>query len=98
MSHYAIAISPDEVSREFKAVLRGPGIGSDGRRYVFASPHRCATFIEAVNFAYEQGLCDGARRRKYEEGCLFLVTGATPESLSLRPEGWWDRCKRHLRF
>jgi len=34
-----------------------------GRRYVFASKDRCATFVEAVNFAYEQGLRDGLRRR-----------------------------------
>ncbi len=98
MSPYAIAISPDEVSCEFRVVLRGPGIGADGRRYVFATTDRAAVFVQAVNFAYEQGLRDGARRNKTEDGCLFLVTGATPESLDIRREGWWEHWKRRLRF
>ena len=92
MSHYAIAISPYEA--EFQVVLRGPGIGSGGRHYVFATTHRCAAFIEAVNLAYQQGLRDGLCRTKSDEGRFLLVTGTTPDNLAIRPEGWWSRLKR----
>src|SRR5262249_18335850 len=94
MSHYAVAISPDEASREFNLVLRGPGIDPDGRHYVFANTHRCATFVEAVNFAYEQGLRDGLRRTTNEDGQLLFVTGATPETLAIRSESRVSRWKR----
>ena len=97
MPHYAISISPDEVSREYQVVLRGPGIDSEGRRYVFATTHRCAVFVEALNFAYEQGLRDGLSKDSRNEGRYFVVTGTTPDSLEARPEGWWARFKRrHL--
>ena len=94
MSHYVISISPDEVGHEYRVLLRGPGIDSDGHRYIFATTHRCAVFAEAVNFAYEQGLRDGMRRTRNEQGRLLLVTGASPENLDIRTEGWWSRLKR----
>ena len=96
MSHYAITVSPDEVSQEFKVVLRGPGLGSDGRRYVFATEDRCATFAEAVNFAYKQGLRDGLRSAKTEAERLLLVTGTTPDNMTIRLESWWSRFMRRL--
>ncbi len=61
---YAIAISPDDVSHEFRVTLRGPGIDSDGRRYVFANTYRCSAFVDAVNFAYEHGFRDGCQRQR----------------------------------
>ena len=94
MSHYVITVSPDEVGHEFRVVLRGPGIDSDGHRYIFATTHRCAVFAEAVNFAYEQGLRDGMRRTRNEQGRLLLVTGTSPENIAIRTEGWWSRMKR----
>jgi len=94
MSHYVISISPDEIGHEFRVVLRGPGIDSEGHSYVFATTHRCAVVAEAVNFAYEQGLRDGMRRTRNEQGRLLLVTGASPENLDIRTEGWWSQLKR----
>jgi hypothetical protein len=97
MSNYAIAISPDEVAKEYNVVLHGPGLGSDGRPFVFRSPERCATFIEAVNFAYRQGLSDGRQASSREDNRLWVVTGATPEDLDACPEGWLPRLKRRWR-
>jgi hypothetical protein len=94
MSHYMIDISPDEVSREYDVMLRGPGIDPGGRRYVFASTNRCATFVEAVNFAYEQGLRDGLRRGRMDDNRLLVVTGSTPENMAIRLESWWSGWKR----
>lgn len=93
MPHYAIAVSTDEVSQEFRVVLRGPGIDPKGCNYVFRNPQRCYTFAEAVNFAYEQGLRDGARTARADSR-LWLVTGTTPDSLAVRREGWWAGFKR----
>ena len=88
MSQYAITISPDEASREYNVRLCGPGIDSEGRRYVFANTSRCATFIEAVNFAYQQGLRDGLAATEW------VVTGTTPDNMAIRRDGWWARWKR----
>ena len=66
MSHYVISISPDEVGHEYRVLLRGPGIDSDGHRYIFATTHRCAAFAEAVNFAYEQGLREPTLRTAFK--------------------------------
>jgi len=93
MSHYAISVSPDEASHEFRVVLRGPGIDSDGRRYVFRNTYRCKAFVEAVNFAYEQGLRDGLLRGG-ENGRLLFVSGTTPDNMVIRPEGRWAQFKR----
>ena len=94
MTHYNITVSPDEVSREFDCMLRGPGIDPDGRRYVFATTHRCAAFVEAVNFAYEQGLRDGLRRGRVDDGRMLVVTGSTPENMAVRPESRWSQVRR----
>ena len=93
MTQYDISISPDEVSHEYQVLLRGPGI-EDGRPYVFRSTERCASFVEAVNFAYRQGLRDGRRRVENRKGELYVVTGTTPENMAIRREGWWARAKR----
>jgi hypothetical protein len=97
MPYYDISISPDEISHEVQVVLRGPGIETGGRHYVFANPERCSTFVEAVNFAYRQGLRDGQRQVRNEEGPLLLVTGTTPDNMGLRREGWLSRMKRRWR-
>ena len=94
MSHYAITISADAVDQEYRVVLRGPGIDMDGRRYIFATAPRCVAFAEAVNFAYEQGLRDGLRRTKGDDGRLLVVTGTTPDNMAIRREGWWPLLKR----
>jgi len=88
MTNYAITVSPDEAGREYNVKLCGPGIDSAGRGYVFATTARCATFVEAVNFAYEQGVRDGMARTE------LLVTGSTPDSVSLRVESRWSQWKR----
>ena len=100
MHPYLITMSHELDGHEVEVVLRGPGIQQDGRRYVFASPTRCKNFIEAVNFAYEQGLKDGAQREQSKRNTghkLMLVAGLTPEDLHLRPERWWERALRHWR-
>ncbi len=94
MSKYAIAISPDRASEEFRVVLHGPGIETRGRRYVFANTYRCSAFIDAVNFAYEQGLQDGRGRALLQGDRYLVVTGKTPEDVSIRQEGWWARLRR----
>ena len=94
MSHYAIAVTADEASQEFQVVLRGPGIDPEGRNYVFRNTYRCSKFAEAVNFAYEQGLRDGARAAMCDNSRLWIVTGTTPENLAARPESWWVALKR----
>jgi hypothetical protein len=97
MTNYAIAVSPDEVAKEYNVVLHGPGLGRDGRTFVFRSPERCATFIEAVNFAYQQGLRDGRASSSRDEGRLWVGTGASPEDLAASPEGWLQQLKRRWR-
>jgi hypothetical protein len=94
MSHYAITIAPEEASQEYEVTLRGPGLDSSGRRYIFANTYRCGVFIEAVNFAYEQGRRDALRMRKNQEGEVWIVTGSTPEDVGIRREGWWAQLKR----
>ena len=98
MPDYSITVAPDEVTHEFEVVLRGPGIQAEGRRYVFANPDRCATFAEAVNFAYRQGARDGRMAARQESrGELLIVRGSTPESLEVHPESWWQRTRRRWR-
>jgi hypothetical protein len=75
-------------------LLRGPGIDGDGRTYVFRSQERCASFVEAVNFAYRQGLRDGIRHVENRGGELLLVSGTTPDNMVIRRAGWWARVKR----
>ncbi|GEM_PF-5277127 len=92
-TQYDISISPDEDGQEFRALLRGPGL-EKGRVYVFRNTERCASFAEAVNFAYRQGLRDGRRQAENSTGEVFLVSGTTPENMTIRREGWWARAKR----
>lgn len=87
MGQYAITIAPDETSREYDVTLRGPGIDPRGHRYVFRSLERCAIFEEAVNFAYRQGLRDANE-------CLWVVSGTTPDNLSVRRESFWEKLTR----
>lgn len=95
MQDYSISIAPDEATREYEVLLHGPGIGADGRRYVFANTQRCAAFAEAVNFAYRQGARDGRRQALNEAGePLMVVSGSTPESLIITRENWWQRVRR----
>ncbi len=99
MSLYDITVVPDSETEEFKVVLHGPGIDSDGRRYIFANTYRCTAFAEAVNFAYQQGVRDArqaARRAAAEDDRLLLVSGTTPENMTLRREVWWQQLRRRL--
>jgi hypothetical protein len=98
MAQYDISISPDEVNHEYRVLLRGPGIDGDGKRYVFISPERCTSFVEAVNFAYRQGLRDGLRHVENRGGELLLVSGTTPDNMMIRRAGWWARVKRRWQF
>ncbi len=93
MTQYDISILPDEASHEYQVLLKGPGI-EDGKVYVFRNTERCASFVEAVNFAYRQGLRDGRRRVVNATGDLLVVTGTTPENMALRREGWLAKVKR----
>jgi hypothetical protein len=94
MTQYDISISPDEVNHEYRVLLRGPGIDENGKSYVFINPERCATFVEAVNFAYRQGLRDALRHGEDGSGELYVVSGTTPDNMVIRREGWWARVKR----
>jgi hypothetical protein len=94
MTQYDISISPDEVNHEYRVLLRGPGIDEKGKAYVFISQERCATFVEAVNFAYRQGLRDARRYMENRSGDLYVVSGTTPDNMVIRPESWWSRMKR----
>ena len=96
MVTYTIDVSPNAVSREYEVLLRGPGLNPDGRRYVFAHTERCRAFVEAVNFAYRQGLLDASV--KTDSDPLLVVTGTTPENLAVRPESRFARLKRQLRM
>jgi len=93
---YLITIEkqPDE---ELGVLLQGPGIDpAAGKRYIFANPERCRTFIQAVNFAYAQGVSEGlrmARSRSDRRGTL-VVSGRTPETMFVREETVWERVRR----
>jgi hypothetical protein len=50
--------------------------------------------VEAVNFAYRQGLRDGLRHGENGSGELYVVSGTTPDNMVIRREGWWARVKR----
>jgi len=93
LTQYDISISPDEASHEYQVLLRGPGM-ENGREYVFRNTERCASFVEAVNFAYRQGLRDGRRRVENSTGQVFVVSGTTPENMMIRREGWFAKVKR----
>ena len=99
MQDYSITIAPDERTSEYEVVLRGPGIDAEGRRYIFANTFRCASFADAVNFAYRHGFRDG-RQAAHEESRtdLLVVTGTTPENLMVRRETWWQRALRRWRY
>ena len=100
VQRYLITMSPEPDGHEVEVVLQGPGIQQNGRRYVFASPTRCRNFIEAVNFAYQQGVQDGAERERSKRNAgtrLMLVAGRTPDDLHLRPERWWEWALRRWR-
>ena len=93
MARYAITISNDGETKEYEVVLRGPGLDPEGRRYIFANTNRCAAFVEAMNFAYQQGLRDG---RRESSDRLLIVSGTTPDNLEVRSESWWSRWTRSL--
>ncbi len=94
---YSITIAPDETTQEYEVVLRGPGIAPDGRRYVFANTMRCAAFAEAVNFAFRQGYREGYKEALNDAGePLFVISGTTPEGMSIQRESWWQRVRRRL--
>ncbi len=97
MSTYQITIRPDAETEEYNVVLQGPGLGSDGLRYVFANTYRATAFAEAVNFAYQQGLRDG-KRANLTDDRLLVVTGTTPENMTVRREHWWSRIARYARL
>jgi hypothetical protein len=104
MPGYVVELCP--AGEEINLTLRGPGLQQSGRLYVFANTARCAAFAEAVNFAYQQGLRDGRRETARlaagpsddapDEDCVMVVSGRNPDDLRLRPETFWERCKRRL--
>jgi hypothetical protein len=100
MRNYVIVMSPASAGREVDVVLQGPGIRPSGKQYIFATTARCEAFVEAVNFAYRQGLRDAAAGLRDGAGQggspLLVVTGHTPEDLAVRPERWWERLRRTL--
>lgn len=95
MQPYVIDTSP--VDGEISVTLAGPGIGAEGKHYVFLNMTRTASFIEAVNFAYRQGLRDGRRRARLEQDSarLTVISGTTPDSLRARRE---TRVERAIRW
>ena len=97
MPFYDLTVHADAETEEYQAVLRGPGIEPGGRGYVFRNPDRCATFAEAVNFAYRQGLREGRRQASEAGGeALVVVTGNTPDNLAVRRESRWGRMRRRV--
>ncbi len=102
MRNYVIIMSPASPGQEVDVILQGPGLQESGKQYIFATTARCEAFVEAVNFAYRQGVRDAtvASRARFRKGDsrLLVVTGHTPEDLALRPERWWEKLSRSLRL
>jgi hypothetical protein len=94
MAEYAITVAPDEASKEYDVTLRGPGIAPEGQHYVFCRLERCETFEEAINFAYRQGLRDGACQALSANERLWVVSGTTPDNMAIRRETFWERLTR----
>jgi len=94
MMPYDITIAPDEINHEYRVKLRGPGIEGNGKTYVFRNTQRCATFLDAVNFAYQQGLRDGRRNAQNCNTDVYVVTGTTPENMLIRRETLWGLLRR----
>jgi hypothetical protein len=94
MMLYDITISPEESNHEYRVLLRGPGIEGNGKRFVFRNTQRCTTFLDAVNFAYQQGLRDGRRDAQSFNTDVYLITGTTPDNMIIRRESFWERVKR----
>lgn len=94
MQQYVIDVAP--VDGEISVTLAGPGIGVEGKHYVFTNMTRTASFIEAVNFAYQQGLRDGRRRARLERDAerLTIISGRTPDTLRTRSETFAERMVR----
>lgn len=103
MRNYVITMSPASPGREVDVVLQGPGIQESGRQYIFATTQRCEAFVEAVNFAYRQGVRDATsgsldrfRDSHTMDSRLLVVTGQSPDELAVRPERWWEKLRRSL--
>src|ERR1700744_4237396 len=94
MPNYAITIAPDEAGKEYEVTLRGPGIAPEGQQYVFRNLERCAIFEEAMNFAYRQGLRDGACHALSANERLWVVSGTTPDNIKVRRETFVERLTR----
>jgi hypothetical protein len=97
MNQYKIDIRRDEEIQEFEVTLHGPGLDSDGQRYIFRNPDRAEAFAETVNFAYQQGFRAGVQSTTKESRRVLLVTGTTPDNVNIEPEGWWRRVNRYCR-
>jgi hypothetical protein len=104
MEPYVITIEEQPGELDIRVTLRGPGIDpATGQHYVFISKERCRTFIQAVNFAYAQGLSDGLRtgwaqsEDPMASGATLMVSGRDPESLFLRKEKLGERIRRAWR-
>ena len=100
MQPYVIAMSP-KPDEEVKVVLQGPGIDPSGKSYVFATPARCELFVDALNFAYAQGIEEGlrlaAKSRADVDHSVVVISGRHPETLMARPENRWEHVKRSWR-
>jgi hypothetical protein len=100
MQPYVIAVSPKR-DPEVRVTLQGPGIDPGGVPYVFATEARVELFLEAVNFAYQQGIEEGLRRasgtREQVDRSVVVVAGRHPESLVARRENSWERITRWWR-
>ena len=97
MDAYVITTSMGQ-REEFDVILQGPGLDARGRHFVFRNEERCRSFIEAVNFAYHQGLADGRRQaRRGAEEPLWMISGGSPEMLRARPESAGEKLRRWLR-
>lgn len=98
MNSYVIKSNPSTTDNECDITLRGPGLDPAGQHYVFRTEERCQAFINAVNFAYRQGLADGRRQaRQGHSEPLVVVSGSHPDALRARPEHWWERARRWMR-
>jgi hypothetical protein len=97
VNQYKIDIRHDETIQEFEVILHGPGLESEGKRYIFRHTCRAEVFAETVNFVYQQGFRDGLRSRSKEDRRVLLVTGTTPDNVNIQAEGWWAKLKRLCR-
>jgi len=63
---YAVTRSVVRADRDVDVVIEGPGMSSQGTRYVLSTMERGRMFVDALNMAYESGFVAGLEQARQQ--------------------------------